>query len=63
VPDGVWAAYEIVINGMDEASVKSAMKAGIVAAAGMRSVMFIGALNFGGKLGQYRLSLYELFQR
>jgi formylmethanofuran--tetrahydromethanopterin N-formyltransferase len=61
VPDGVGSVYEVVINGTGEAGVKSAMKAGIVAAAGTGSVMFIGASNFGGKLGKYRLSLHELF--
>jgi formylmethanofuran--tetrahydromethanopterin N-formyltransferase len=61
VPDGVKAVYEIVINGVDEGSIKSAMKAGIEAAAGTGSVTHIGASNFGGRLGPYRFSLRDLF--
>ena len=34
VPDGVASVYEIVVNGVDEVSVKAAMKAGILAATG-----------------------------
>jgi len=62
VPAGVNSIYEIVINGLDEASVESAMKAGIMAAAGTGNALFIGASNFGGKLGQYRFSLHTLFR-
>jgi formylmethanofuran--tetrahydromethanopterin N-formyltransferase len=61
VPDGVNAVYEIVINGVDEASVRRAMKAGIEAAAGTGTVMFVGATNFGGKLGPYRFYIRDLF--
>jgi formylmethanofuran--tetrahydromethanopterin N-formyltransferase len=61
VPDGVMSVYEIVLNGIDEASVKGAMKAGIVAAAETGHVMYIGASNFDGKLGQYKLYLHDLF--
>ena len=62
VPDGVASIYEIVMNGIDELSVRGAMRAGIQAAAGTGSVMYIGASNFDGKLGQYRLSLHDLFR-
>ncbi len=62
VPAGVHAIYEIVINGIDEAAVKSAMKAGILAAAETGRVSYIGASNFNGKLGQYRLLLHDLFR-
>ncbi|OPY38387.1 MAG: Formylmethanofuran--tetrahydromethanopterin formyltransferase [Methanoregula sp. PtaU1.Bin051] len=61
VPDGVGSIYEVVINGIDEKAVKAAMKAGIVAAAGTGKALYIGASNFNGKLGQYRLSLHNLF--
>lgn len=60
VPDGIGAIYEVVINGIDEASVKAAMKAGILAAAGTGRALYIGASNFSGKLGQYRFHLHEL---
>ncbi|HMA05634.1 MAG TPA: formylmethanofuran--tetrahydromethanopterin N-formyltransferase [Methanomicrobiales archaeon] len=61
VPEGVGSIYEIVINGMDEESVKGAMREGIEAATGTGKVLFIGASNFGGKLGPYRFFLRELF--
>jgi formylmethanofuran--tetrahydromethanopterin N-formyltransferase len=62
VPDGVNSIYEIVLNGTDEPSIRNAMKVGIRAAAETGSVMYIGASNFDGKLGQYRLSLHDLFR-
>ena len=62
VPEGAGSIYEIVINGIDEGSVKSAMKKGIEAAAGTGKVLFIGASNFEGKLGPYRFSLRDLFR-
>jgi len=61
VPDGVRSIYEIVINGVNEESVKRAMKKGIEAATGTGKILFIGASNFEGKLGPYRFSLRELF--
>jgi formylmethanofuran--tetrahydromethanopterin N-formyltransferase len=61
VPDGVGAIYEIVINGIDEASVRFAMKAGIEGAAATGKVRYFGASNFGGALGPYRLYLRDLF--
>ena len=61
VPDGVESILEIVINGLDESSVTAAMKNGILAAAASGRAQYIGASNFGGKLGQYRLSLHDLF--
>jgi formylmethanofuran--tetrahydromethanopterin N-formyltransferase len=54
--------YEIVLNGVGEDPVKAAMKAGILAATETGTVMYIGASNFEGKLGQYRISLHELFR-
>jgi len=60
VPDGVRSIYEIVINGVDEASVKGAMRGGIEAATGTGRVLFIGASNFGGKLGPYQFWLRDL---
>jgi formylmethanofuran--tetrahydromethanopterin N-formyltransferase len=62
VPDGVASVYEIVLNGIDEHSVRSAMKTGIRAATGTGAVMHIGASNFNGKLGQYRFYLHDLFR-
>ncbi len=62
VPEGVGAIYEIVINGVDESSIKDAMRGGIEAATGTGRVTHIGASNFGGKLGPYRFLLHELFR-
>jgi formylmethanofuran--tetrahydromethanopterin N-formyltransferase len=61
VPDGVRSIYEIVIDGVDEGSVKGAMRRGIEAATGTGKVFCIGASNFGGKLGPHRIWLRELF--
>jgi formylmethanofuran--tetrahydromethanopterin N-formyltransferase len=62
VPEGVASVYEIVLNGVDEAVIRAAMKAGILAATETGSVTHIGASNFDGKLGQYRISLHDLFR-
>ncbi len=62
VPDGVGSVFEIVLNGVDEVSIKGAMKAGIQAATETGKVMFISASNFDGKLGQHRFYLHELFR-
>jgi formylmethanofuran--tetrahydromethanopterin N-formyltransferase len=61
VPYGVASVYEIVINGVDEISIRNAMKVGIQAATETGRIMYIGASNFNGKLGQYRFSLHDLF--
>jgi formylmethanofuran--tetrahydromethanopterin N-formyltransferase len=62
VPDGVASVYEIVFNGIDETSILHAMETGIKAATETGAVMYIGASNFDGKLGQYRFYLHELFR-
>jgi formylmethanofuran--tetrahydromethanopterin N-formyltransferase len=62
VPDGVGSVYEIVMNGIDETHVRAAMKTGIRAAAETGRVMYIGASNFEGRLGQYRFYLHDLFR-
>jgi formylmethanofuran--tetrahydromethanopterin N-formyltransferase len=60
VPKGVKFIPEIVINGISLEAVKKAMKAGIQAALKVDGVAGISAGNYGGKLGEYRLSLREL---
>ena len=62
VPPGVGSVYEVVVNGIDEESVRAAMKAGILAAAGTGRVLAIGASNFEGKLGPHRFHLPDLFR-
>ncbi|MFI5384201.1 MAG: formylmethanofuran--tetrahydromethanopterin N-formyltransferase, partial [Methanosarcina thermophila] len=61
VPADVNAIYEIVINGLDEESIKAAMKAGIKAAVTVPGIKRISAGNYGGKLGKYQFKLHELF--
>ncbi|MBR4396859.1 MAG: formylmethanofuran--tetrahydromethanopterin N-formyltransferase [Methanobrevibacter sp.] len=56
--DGV---FEIVIDGIDEKTVKAAMRAGIVAACSVDGVLEISAGNFDGKLGAYTMNLHDLF--
>ena len=53
------AAYEIVIDGVDEPAVAAAMAAAIRAAAGP-GVPQIGAGNYGGKLGKFHFRLHEM---
>ena len=57
--DSTEAAYEIVIDGVDEQHVGEAMKAVIHAAAGDEIVQ-IGAGNYGGELGKFHFHLHEL---
>lgn len=53
------AAYEIVINGVDEAAVAKAMRVGLEAAAG-DGVPAVSAGNYGGKLGKFHFHLRAL---
>jgi len=59
LPAGVNAAYEIVLDGLDFASIAAAMRAGITAACrpGIRS---ISAGNYGGKLGPHHFHLRRI---
>lgn len=61
IRDDVEGIFEIVIDGVDEAAVKEAMKVGIEAACTVKGVIEIDAGNFGGNLGAYKLQLRELF--
>lgn len=60
LPAGVNAVLEIVVNGLDEASVRRAMRAGIEAAC-RPGVLRITAGNYGGRLGQFQIGLQELW--
>ena len=53
-------AYELVIDGVDEATVAAAMATAARAAAG-DGIVSIGAPNYGGKLGKYHFHLHEIF--
>ena len=61
VPEGVNYIPEIVINGITLDAVKEAMKAGIEATSKVNGVVRISAGNYGGKLGDYKIFLRELF--
>jgi len=61
VPEGVNYIPEIVINGVSLQAVKEAMKAGIEATLNVDGVAKISAGNYGGKLGDYKIYLRELF--
>lgn len=57
--ENIKAVYEIVIDGVDEASVKEAMKAGVQAACKVPGVVKITAGNYGGNLGPYKFYLKD----
>ena len=61
--DDIANVLEIVIDGLTEAAVAQAMRAGmkaIVALGPERGAVRIGAGNYGGKLGQYHFHLKDL---
>lgn len=60
LPEGVAAVYEIVIDGVDLASVEAATRAGVTAAC-RPGVVRISAGNYGGKLGPFHIHLHRLF--
>jgi formylmethanofuran--tetrahydromethanopterin N-formyltransferase len=61
VPAGVNYIPEIVINGVNIEAVKAAMKAGIQAVLDVEGVVGVSAGNYGGKLGEHKIYLRELF--
>lgn len=60
LPAGVNAVYEIVIDGLDLASVERAMWVGMDAATRCPGVRRITAGNYGGRLGPYHIHLAKL---
>ena len=61
VPEGVGYIAEIVIDGVSLEAVKQATKAGINAVLDVDRVVRVSAGNYGGKLGEYKIPLRELF--
>jgi formylmethanofuran--tetrahydromethanopterin N-formyltransferase len=59
VPAGCNSVLEIVLNGLDEPSVKKAMAAGIRAATEVEGIKWITAVNFAGKLGKFQMGLKD----
>ena len=60
LPKEVNCVLEIVIDGLDEGTVREAMQLGIKAAC-IQGIERISAGNYGGTLGQYQIYLHELF--
>jgi len=61
LPESVHYVPEIVINGVSIDAVKQAMKAGIGAVVNVDGVVRVSAGNYGGKLGEFKIHLRELF--
>ncbi|MCW4002582.1 MAG: formylmethanofuran--tetrahydromethanopterin N-formyltransferase [Candidatus Bathyarchaeota archaeon] len=61
VPEGVGYIAEIVYNGVSLDAVKEATKAGVQAVLDVDGVVKISAGNYGGKLGEHKIPLRELF--
>lgn len=59
LPDDVNCALEIVLDGLTEAAVRTAMAVGMKAAA-RPGLGLISAGNYGGHLGQYQIPLHSL---
>lgn len=60
LPADCGAVYEIVIDGLDETSVQSAMRLGLHAAVAQPGIVQITAGNYGGKLGKHHFHLKDL---
>jgi formylmethanofuran--tetrahydromethanopterin N-formyltransferase len=60
LPAGVNSVLEIVIDGLNEAAVREAMRVGIEAAC-QPGIVRISAGNYGGNLGQFQIALRELW--
>jgi formylmethanofuran--tetrahydromethanopterin N-formyltransferase len=61
LPEGAGAVYELVIDGVDQASVEQAMREGVRAAC-RPGVLRISAGNYGGSLGPVHLHLHRLME-
>jgi formylmethanofuran--tetrahydromethanopterin N-formyltransferase len=61
VPEGVRYIAEIVFNGVSLDEVKQATKVGIEAVTSVDGVVKVSAGNYGGKLGEHKIFLRELF--
>jgi formylmethanofuran--tetrahydromethanopterin N-formyltransferase len=59
IPGGANSVLEIVIDGLDRASIEEAMRVGLAAAC-RPGVVEITAGNYGGKLGKFHFHLHQL---
>ena len=57
--DDINCVLEIVIDGLDESAVRTAMQVGMQAAA-KPGIKRISGGNYGGNLGQYKIELHSL---
>ncbi len=62
LPEGVNAVYEVVIDGLDLASVERATWEGMQVATKCPGVKRITAGNYGGKLGPFHIHLAKLIE-
>ncbi|MDR1993725.1 MAG: formylmethanofuran--tetrahydromethanopterin N-formyltransferase [Nitrososphaerota archaeon] len=62
VPDGVGYIAEVVYDGVSVEALRVATKAGVEAILGIEGVVRISAGNYEGRLGQFKISLREIFQ-
>lgn len=62
LPDGVNAALEIVVDGLDRAAIEQGLRVGIGAAC-RPGVIEITAGNYGGQLGKHHFHLYALLEQ
>ena len=61
LPEEAQCVLEIVIDGITEDAVKTAMQSGMQAAA-ETNILQISAGNYGGGLGQYKINLHDLVE-
>ena len=59
LPDGVNSVLEIVVDGLDRASIEESLRVGIDVAC-RPGVIAISAGNYGGKLGKHQFRLHDL---
>jgi formylmethanofuran--tetrahydromethanopterin N-formyltransferase len=62
LPEGVNSVLEIVIDGLDEESIREATRVGIQAAC-IPGIVRISAGNYGGTLGQFHFHLRQIMGR
>lgn len=61
LPEGVNCVLEIVIDGLDEDSIRQSMRKGVEAAC-INGIRRISAGNYGGNLGPFHFHLHDLFK-
>lgn len=62
VPEGIKSVYEIVFNALSSKTLRKATALAVKAAAQVKGVKRITAVNFGGKLGPIKINLKEALE-